>query len=224
MGSCNTKQKESSGNDLLLKRCKEIEVDVQIGTGDDPTEILIADFDGQAGDLIRFGVEALGTVSEVNVNQIYFIKEVTADGFKISASPGGAPITFTHAVASLTVEHFETVGGLRSKSYAFNSEAIDVSNHGSNQWREIKDGAGMRSVSISGGGVYSAADSYRNMENDAFANKLQCLAFVDVSGGRAVVGCFKVTSNEASGDYDGESAFSMSAESSGEVKIYQAVA
>lgn len=225
MGSCNTVEKERSGKDLLLKKCKEVEAAVAVGTSDVPTAVLVTAHALVEGDLIRFGAEALGTVSEVSAGQIYFVKSVlSANSFSISATPGGAAITFTHAFTALTIEAFNTIGGLRSSSNAFNTEAIDVSNHGTNQWKKIKDGAGMRSSSISGSGVYNAEDNFKQMEVDAFANKLQCLAFVDIAGGRIYSGCYKVTSVENSGEYDGEAAYSMSAESSGEVVLYQATA
>lgn len=225
MGSCNTAQKERSGKDLLMKKCVELEAAVAIGTGDDPTAIIVNAHELSEGDLVRFGVEALGTVSEVTAGQIYFVKSIVdANKFKISASPGGAAITFTHAFSAMTIELFKTVGGLRSKSLAFNSEAVDVSSHGSNLWKKIKDNAGMRSVSLSGSGIYSSDSTFKSIEVDAFDNKLQCFAFVDVEGGRVYAGCFKVTSVENGGDYDGESSFSISCESSGEIAIYQAVA
>jgi predicted secreted protein len=221
MPSCNTAQNERSGKDLLLKICKEVEIDVAVGTADDPTAILLTAHGFSVGDLVRFSAVELGTIDDVTADQLYFIKSVTANAFKIASTPTGTAIDFDQAITDMTIEVFETVGGLRSSGSAFASEGIDISSHGSNQWRKMKDGAGMRQVSISGSGVYSNIANYRAMEVSAFANLLVCLAFVDVAGGRIKSGCFKITALEETGEYDGEATFSMSAESSGEVTVYQ---
>jgi TP901-1 family phage major tail protein len=223
MGSCNTTANEKGGKDLLLKVCKEVEVNVAVGTGDEPTHILLSAHGLEVGDLVRFGVESIGTNSDVVVGTMYYVKAVpNANAFTISLAPGGAVVTFTSALTALSIEVFQTLGGLRSKGFSFASEGVDVSNHGTNQWRKMLDGAGIKSASISGEGVYTSAANYRALEVSAFANQLVCLAFVDVVGGRIYVGCFKITAIEASAEYDGEATYSMSAESAGEVEIKQA--
>ena len=222
MGSCNTTQNERSGKDLLLKICKVLEIDVSVGTGDDPTALLATAHGLAVGDLVRFPTAELGTNDDVTAEQLYFIKSVTDDSFKISATPGGAAITFDEAIVNADIEVFETIGGLRSSSSAFASEGIDISNHGTSQWKKLKDGAGMKSVSFSGSGVYVNMANYRAMEVSAFANELVCLAFIDAQAGRIKSGCFKITSLEETGEYDGEATFSASFESSGEVIVYQA--
>ena len=217
MGSCNTERNEKGGKDLLLKVCKEVEADFTNASDD-----INANTHGlEVGDLVRF--PTLGSLNDVVANQIYFVSEIVdANNFSISATPGGSNIIFTPGQADLTIEVFQTVGGLRSKSLSFAAEAIDVSNHGSNQWKQILDGAGMKSVSISGSGVYTSAANFRTIEENAFANLLTCLAFLDAVSGRIYSGCFKITGIENNGEYDGEAGYSISAESAGEVTIYQA--
>ncbi len=224
MGSCNLTQNERSGKDMLLKICENIDVDIDIaGTDDDPQAILKTAHGLIVGDMVKFDETELGTIDDVNADQLYFVVAVPdADSFKIATAPGGTAITFTHPATAMEIEVFKTIGGLRTSSMAFASEAVETSNHGSNEWRQVKNGAGFRTVSISGDGVYTAAANYRQMELDAFANKLVCLGFVDVSAGRVYHGCFKIVSLEASGEYNGEATFSMSAESADETILYQA--
>lgn len=224
MGSCNTAQNERSGKDLLLKICEDItDVDVLIGTDDDPQAILKTAHGLVVGDMVRFDAVDLGTLDDVNADQLYFVVSVPdANSFKISASPAGTAITFTEAWVDIDLEAFKTVGGLRTSSFAFASEAIEISNYGSNQWRQVKDGAGFRTVSISGDGVYTSAANFRQLELDAFSNTLVCLGFVDVTAGRVYHGCFKIVSVEASAEFSGEATFTLSAESADETKIYQA--
>lgn len=224
MGSCNTTQNERSGKDLLLKICEDIEdVDVLIGTDDDPEAILKTDHGLVVGDMVRFDAVDLGTLDDVNADQLYFVVSAEDNSFKIAVSPGGTPITFTEAWSDIDLEAFKTIGGLRTSSFAFASEAIEISNYGSNQWRQIKDGAGFRTVSVSGDGVYTSAANFRALEADAFANNLVCLGFVDVTAGRVYHGCYKIVSVEASSEFSGEATFTLSAESADETKIYQAV-
>jgi predicted secreted protein len=223
MGPCNTTQNERSGKDLLLKICEEIEIDVLIGTDDDAQAILATGHGLVVGDMVRWDAIELGTVDDVNPDQLYFVVSVPDDdSFKIASAPGGTAITFTHAISDMDLEVFKTIGGLRTNSLSFASEAIEISNHGSNQWRQIKDGAGFRTMSVSGDGVYTNAANYRQMELDALANNLVCLGFVDVSSGRVYHGCFKIVSLEVSGEFNGEANYSLSAESADETKIYQA--
>jgi TP901-1 family phage major tail protein len=218
MGSCNTTRNEKGGKDLLLKVCSELTVTIvstEAGiTSSTPHGL-------EVGDLVRF--PTLDTLNDVVANQIYFVNEIVdTDTFIISASPGGAQISHNPGVTALVIEVFTTLGGLRSKSFSFSAEAIDVSNHGSNQWKQLLDEAGMRSVSVSGSGVYTSATNYRLIEANAFANLLTCFAFLDALTGRVYVGCFKITGVEATAEYDGEAGYSISADSAAEVSIYQA--
>lgn len=79
----------------------------------------------------------------------------------------------------------------------------------------------MRAVAISGGGVYNNAANFRALEAAALQNALISLAFIDAEAGRIYSGSFKVNSLEHSGEYDGEAAYSMAANSSGTVSIAQ---
>jgi TP901-1 family phage major tail protein len=48
-----------------------------------------------------------------------------------------------------------TLTGLRTKSIKVNNELVDITNSDSpNRWRELLAGVGMRSMSISGQGVF----------------------------------------------------------------------
>jgi len=217
MSTCNTVRNEKGGKDLLLKVCKEIEVDITATE----TNVQSTAHGLEVGDLVRF--PTLDTLNDVTVMQLYFVVEVPdADQFRISATPGGTPIAFDPGVTALTIEVFTTLGGLRSSSFSFSAEAIDVTNHGSNQWTQILDGAGLKSVEVSGEGVYTSAANYRLMESNAIAQLLTCMAFLDTVSGRIYAGCFKITGIEASAEYDGEASYSLSASSADEITIYQA--
>lgn len=112
---------------------------------------------------------------------------------------------------------FGTIGGMRSKSITLNKETVDVTDSDSvGQWRELLTGAGVKSASISGSGVFkdSANEALilTNFNTDVIAE----YQFI-VPGLGTFEGLFDVTSLEYSGEYNGEAQFSMSFESAGQV-------
>ena len=53
-----------------------------------------------------------------------------------------------------------TVAGLRTRSLAFNAEAVDITHQESaGQWRELLAGAGVRSARVTGTGIFKDAAS-----------------------------------------------------------------
>jgi len=207
---------EKAGKDMLLK------------IGEDMTGSLTGNYFSIAGH--GFEVNDLVQLDETEgslvTTRFYFVSEGTyasldATIFGLSDTPSGTLLSPDATDATLTLTGYKTIGGLRSKSFSFSADDIDISNHGTNQWKKIKSGAGMRSVAISGSGVYTNASNYRTLEADALANNLVSLAFMDIDAGRIYSSLFKVNSLEASGEYDGEASFSISANSSGTVSIAQ---
>jgi len=79
------------------------------------------------------------------------------------------------------------------------------------------DYAGIRSLSVSGSGVYTNETVFQAVRTKAYTNALTCLMFIDTVTDDIVESCFKITSLEVGGDYDAEGTYSISAESSGEV-------
>ncbi len=111
---------------------------------------------------------------------------------------------------------YVTIGGLRSKSMHFNNEAIDVTNHGSNEWKEILDGAGIKHMSMSASGVFNSSATLLEIETAMLAGTLTRFQIVDVyTGGRTYTGYFKIASFQRAGEYKGEQTYEISLESSG---------
>jgi TP901-1 family phage major tail protein len=55
---------------------------------------------------------------------------------------------------------FATVAGLRARSLAFNAASVDVTDQESaGRWRELLEGAGIRSARVSGSGIFKDASS-----------------------------------------------------------------
>ena len=115
---------------------------------------------------------------------------------------------------------YNTLGGLRSKTMTVNAEAIDVTNHGSNQWREILDGCGIRSMSIAGSGVHNGDAATLNLVDDLSRTQvLNRFQIVDDDSGRTYTAFFKVVSFERAGEFNAEQTYSITLESSGDVTV-----
>jgi len=115
---------------------------------------------------------------------------------------------------------YSTIGGLKTKEYSFSNEEIDVTNHGSNEWKTILDGAGTKQMEVSGSGVHNGDSSTLDALEDAVLDgTLVTLKVYDSDSGRSYSGSFKVTEFSRTGSFDGAQEYSLSAKSSGEVTV-----
>lgn len=212
---------EKGGKDMLLKIAEDMTI---ASAGANHTK---ANHGLVAGDLVKFDA-TVGTA--FSTSRFYFVVDGSADGtlaaldasvFQLALTPDGTAILGDATNGTVSIDAYKTIGGLRASTFSMTIDDVDISNHGSNQWKNLKAGAGMRAVAISGSGVYTNNTNYRAMESSALQNALVALAFLDLDGGRIYSANFKINSIEASGEYDGEASFSMSANSSGSVSIAQ---
>lgn len=112
-------------------------------------------------------------------------------------------------------EVFTTVAGLRSNSISINKETVDITNKGSTgQWRELLGGAGVKSVSVSGSGVFLDDASEETVRADIFSDAITNYQILVPDFG-TFTGAFEVTSIEYAGEYNGEATYSLSLESAG---------
>lgn len=112
---------------------------------------------------------------------------------------------------------FVTVAGLRSRTLAFNAETVDITHQESaGQWRELLEGAGVRSARITGAGVFKDATSDETVRSVFFAGTIRNWQVVIPDFG-TVAGPFQITSLEMNGRHDGEVAFELGLESAGQL-------
>lgn len=110
---------------------------------------------------------------------------------------------------------FGTIGGMRSKSISLNKETVDVTDSDSvDQWRELLSGAGVKSCSISGSGVFKDSANEGIVKTNFLTDVIAEYQFIIPSFG-TFEGLFDITALEYSGEYNGEAQFSMSFESAG---------
>ena len=55
---------------------------------------------------------------------------------------------------------YSTVAGLRTTQLSINGDSVVITNKGSGGWRELLSGAGVRSVSASGAGVFAPSPTF----------------------------------------------------------------
>ncbi len=114
-------------------------------------------------------------------------------------------------------ESFVTIGGLRAKTIALAADSVDATDSDSVEaWRELLSGAGVKSATVTGAGLFkdSASDA---LAREAFfaqraANWQLILPDFGVLSGR-----FLISNLEYSGDYDAEARFSLTLASAGPV-------
>ena len=110
---------------------------------------------------------------------------------------------------------FETVAGLRTRSLSLNAATVDITHQESvGQWRELLEGAGVKSARISGSGVFKDEASDETVRGYFFSGTIRDWQVIVPDFG-TMSGPFQVAALEFSGRHDGEVAFDMTLESAG---------
>lgn len=114
---------------------------------------------------------------------------------------------------------FETAAGLRATRISLNAESVDVTSLESDGgWRELLAGAGVKSASISGSGIFKDEATDERVRGVFFAGETPRFQVVIPSFGR-IEGAFQVTSIEYSGSHNGEATYEMSLASAGKLSF-----
>ncbi len=112
---------------------------------------------------------------------------------------------------------FETAAGLRATRINFNAETVDVTSLDSTGgWREVLGGAGVKSASISGSGVFKDADTDERVRTVFFDGETPDFQVIVPDFG-TIEGPFLVSSIEYAGSHNGEATYEMSLTSAGEI-------
>ena len=124
--------------------------------------------------------------------------------FLLKIGDGGSPATY------------ETVAGLRTTQMTINGDPVVVTHKQSGGWRELLSGAGTRSVSVTGSGIFLGSDAENAVRGHALSGTLDAyeLSFED---GAKMRGSFLVQRLDYAGDFNGERTYSVQLESSGAV-------
>lgn len=110
---------------------------------------------------------------------------------------------------------FETIAGLRATRLSFNAETVDVTSlESTGGWRELLSGAGVKSASISGSGVFRDAATDERARQIFFDAEMPDFQVVVPDFG-VVEGPFQITAIEYSGSHNGEATYEMTLASAG---------
>lgn len=112
-----------------------------------------------------------------------------------------------------------SVAGLRSRSLAFNTETVDVTHaESAGHWRELLEGAGVKSARVTGSGIFKDASSDEIVRGLFFDGTIRAWQIVVPDFG-SVTGAMQVTSFELSGRHDGEVTFEITLERAGQLSF-----
>jgi len=110
---------------------------------------------------------------------------------------------------------FETIAGLRATRISFNAETVDVTSlESQGGWRELLAGAGVKSASISGSGVFKDADTDERARQIFFDGEVPDFQVI-IPGFGIVQGPFMITSIDYAGTHSGEATYEVSMASAG---------
>ena len=110
---------------------------------------------------------------------------------------------------------FVTVAGLRATRISFNAETVDVTSLDSEGgWRELLAGAGVKSASISGAGVFRDDNTDERARQIFFDAEMPDFQVVVPDFG-IIQGPFQITGIEYSGSHNGEASYDMTLASAG---------
>jgi TP901-1 family phage major tail protein len=110
--------------------------------------------------------------------------------------------------------NFQTIAGLRATRISFNAETVDVTSLESAGWRELLAGAGVRSASISGSGVFRDDATDERARAIFFNGEMPDFQVVIPDFG-VVEGAFQIASIEYAGSHNGEASYELSLASAG---------
>lgn len=114
-------------------------------------------------------------------------------------------------------EVFTALAGLRSKTLKFNTETVDVTNQDSTgKWRELLEGAGIKSASVSGSGVFTDATADETIRAAKFAGTIKNYQII-IPGFGTVEGPFQISDLQYGGDHNKEVPVDLTLESAGEI-------
>jgi len=110
---------------------------------------------------------------------------------------------------------FETAAGLRATRFSLNAETVDITSLDSTGgWRELLGGAGVKTASISGSGVFKDADTDERARQIFFDGETPDFQVI-VPGFGTIEGPFQITSIEYAGSHNGEATYELSLASAG---------
>lgn len=110
---------------------------------------------------------------------------------------------------------FQTVAGLRATRISFNAETVDVTSlESQGGWRELLAGAGVKSASLSGSGIFKDENTDERARQIFFDGETPQFQVIIPDFG-IVQGAFQISAIEYAGSHNGEATYELSLASAG---------
>ena len=110
---------------------------------------------------------------------------------------------------------FQTVAGLRATRISFNAETVDVTSlESQGGWRELLAGAGVKSASLSGSGIFKDENTDERARQIFFDGETPQFQVIIPDFG-IVQGAFQISAIENAGSHNGEATYELSLASAG---------
>ncbi|MBL6429345.1 MULTISPECIES: phage major tail protein, TP901-1 family [Maritimibacter] len=115
--------------------------------------------------------------------------------------------------------NFSTLAGLRATRISLNAESVDVTSlESQGGWRELLGGAGVKSASIAGSGIFKDDATDARARQIFFDGEVPDFQVIVPDFG-ILQGAFMITGIEYAGSHNGEATFEMSMASAGELSF-----
>jgi TP901-1 family phage major tail protein len=137
------------------------------------------------------------------------------------AAQKGKLVLLKADLAGTSPQVFTTLAGLRTTTWTINGEDVDVTTKDDNGWQQRLAGAGVRSLSISAGGVFQDTAGEETVRQWAFNQSINLFEITFENGDRLEC-AFQISNYERTGDHDGAETYSLTLNSHG-TPIYVAV-
>lgn len=112
---------------------------------------------------------------------------------------------------------YTAVAGIRTTKFTINATSVESTDADSpDAWKELLDGAGIKSMSISGSGVFKNSTIEASVLNALLADTIKNWQAI-VPGLGTFQGAYHIDSVEFDGNHDGEVTYSFSLSSAGEI-------
>ncbi|MEE9347598.1 MAG: phage major tail protein, TP901-1 family [Robiginitomaculum sp.] len=108
-----------------------------------------------------------------------------------------------------------TLAGLRTKSLSLNARLVDITDSGSAQaWRELLPGAGVKTIDVSGSGIFRDSASDALARTAFFDQAIRDFEIIIPDFG-IIAGDFLISRLNYAGTYAGEASYDISLSSAG---------
>lgn len=112
---------------------------------------------------------------------------------------------------------FVTMAGLRARTISLNAKTVDTTNADSvGAWRELLPGAGVKSLSVSGSGVFTDSTTDEAVRGAFFAQEARKWQVIIPDFG-VMEGIMQIAALEYAGEFDGEAVYSLTLASAGNI-------